>query len=149
MGTENSLIDAALRGWKSNVERADKLFGALSPEQLEQQVAPGKNRLIYLWGHLAAVNDRLLPLLGIGPRLHEELDEPFLTKADKAVANLPSAKAIQKDWDEVNGRLREGFAKFSAGDWLQKHASVSAEDFAKEPHRNRFSVLLSRTNHLA
>jgi len=49
MSTENSLIDAALRGWKSNVERADKLFGALSPEQLEQQVAPGKNRLIYLW----------------------------------------------------------------------------------------------------
>ena len=31
MSTENSLIDAALRGWKSNVERADKLFGALSP----------------------------------------------------------------------------------------------------------------------
>ncbi len=74
MSTENSLIDAALRGWKSNVERVDKLFGTLSPEQLEQQVAPGKNRLIYLWGHLAAVNDGLLPLLGIGERLHPELD---------------------------------------------------------------------------
>jgi len=37
--------------------------------QLEQQVAPGKNRLIYLWGHLTAVNDGLLPLLGIGERL--------------------------------------------------------------------------------
>jgi len=77
MSGENSLIDAALRGWKSNVERADKLFGALSPEQLEQQVAPGKNRLIYLWGHLAAVNDGLLPLLGIGERLHPELDAMF------------------------------------------------------------------------
>ena len=50
---EKSLIDSALRGWKSNVERADKLFGALSPDQLEQEVAPGRNRLIYLWGHLA------------------------------------------------------------------------------------------------
>ena len=59
MSTENLLIDAALRGWKSNVERVDKLFGTLSPEQLDQQVAPGKNRLIYLWGHLAAVNDGL------------------------------------------------------------------------------------------
>jgi hypothetical protein len=48
MSTENSLIDAALRGWKSNVERVDKLFGTLSPEQLEQQVTLGKNRLIYL-----------------------------------------------------------------------------------------------------
>jgi len=26
---EMSLVDSALRGWKSNVERADKLFGAL------------------------------------------------------------------------------------------------------------------------
>jgi len=48
MTTEKSLIDSALRGWKSNVERADKLFEALSPEQLEQEVAPGKNRLIYI-----------------------------------------------------------------------------------------------------
>src|SRR6266403_1590315 len=36
MTTENSLIDSALRGWKSNVERADKLFGSLSPRELEQ-----------------------------------------------------------------------------------------------------------------
>ena len=85
MSTENSLIDAALRGWKSNVERVDKLFGTLSPEQLEQQVKPGKNRLIYLWGHLAAVNDGLLPLLGIGERLHPEFDEMFITKPDSVV----------------------------------------------------------------
>ena len=74
MTTEKSLIDSALRGWKSNVEQADKLFGALSQDQLEQEVAPGRNRLIYLWGHLAAVNDGLLPLLGIGERLHPEFD---------------------------------------------------------------------------
>jgi hypothetical protein len=55
-----SFVDSALRAWKSNVERADRLFGGLSPELLEQEVAPGKNRLIYLWGHLAAVNDGLL-----------------------------------------------------------------------------------------
>jgi hypothetical protein len=70
MTTEKSLIDSAIRGWKSNVERADKLFGGLSSEQLEQEVGPGRNRLIYLWGHLAAANDGLLPLLGIGERLH-------------------------------------------------------------------------------
>ena len=79
MTTERSLIDSALRGWKSNVERADKLFGDLSPGQLEQEVAPGKNRLIYLWGHLAAVNDALLPLLGIGERLHPEFDGMFIS----------------------------------------------------------------------
>ncbi len=34
-------------------------------------------------------------------------------------------------------------------EWLQRHAAVSGEDFAKDPLRNRFSILLSRTNHLS
>src|SRR6201984_148390 len=85
MTTEKSLIDSALRGWKSNVERAEKLFGGLVPGQLEQEVAPGKNRLIYLWGHLAAVNDGLFPLLGIGERLHPELDAMFISKPERSV----------------------------------------------------------------
>jgi DinB superfamily len=146
---EELLLSGALSAWKTNVERADKLFFSLTPEQLGKEIAPGKNRLIYLWGHLTAVHDLMLPLLGLGTRLHAELDEPFLSKADKVVANLPSAEAIKKAWNEVNGKLRDGFAKYATADWLQKHASVSAEDFAKEPHRNRFAVLLSRTNHLS
>jgi len=32
---------------------------------------------------------------------------------------------------------------------LHKHTSVSEEDFAKEPHRNRLNVLTTRTTHLA
>ena len=149
MANEERLLSGALNAWKQNIERADKLFSSLTPEQLERQIAPGKNRLIYLWGHLTAVHDRMLPLLGLGPRLHEELDEPFLTKADKAVANLPSADVIKKAWNEVNGKLRDGFAKLSSAEWLQRHASVSEEDFAKDPLRNRFAILVSRTNHLS
>ena len=109
MSTENSLIDAALRGWKSNVERVDKLFGTLSPEQLEQQVTPGKNRLIYLWGHLAAVNDGLLPLLGIGERLHPELDAMFISKPDRSVELTVTAQSLKSAWDKINQRLWEGF----------------------------------------
>jgi hypothetical protein len=116
---------------------------------LQKEIAPGKNRLIYLWGHLTAVHDRMLPLLGFGPRLHAGLDEIFLTKPDKAVQEIPSAEEIKKSWSEVNGKLRDGFAKLSPADWLQRHADVSAEDFAKEPLRNRFAILLSRTNHLS
>jgi hypothetical protein len=146
---EELLLAVALNAWNTNIERADKLFSSLTPEQLGKEIAPGKNRLIYLWGHLTAVHDLMLPLIGVGPRLHAELDEPFLTKADKAAPDLPSAEVVKKHWSEVNAKLREGFAKFSAADWLQKHTAVSAEDFAKEPHRNRFAILLSRTNHLS
>jgi hypothetical protein len=146
---EELLLAVALNAWNTNIERADKLFSSLTPEQLGKEIAPGKNRLIYLWGHLTAVHDLMLPLIGVGPRLHAELDEPFLTKADKAAPDLPSAEVVKEHWNEVNEKLREGFAKFSAADWLQKHTAVSAEDFAKEPHRNRFAILLSRTNHLS
>jgi DinB superfamily len=146
---EQALVASALGAWKSNLQRADRVFSALSEEQLQKEVAPGKNRLIYLWGHLTAVHDRLLPLLEIGPRLCPEFDGIFITSPDKTVAQLPTAAEIKSAWDEVNSKLLAGFTGFSPAEWLQKHASVSAEDFAKDPSRNRFAVLLSRTNHLA
>jgi len=149
MTNEELLVTAALNAWKTNIDRADKLFLALTPEQLEKEIAPGKNRLIYLWGHLTAVHDRMLPLLGFGPRLHPQFDDIFLSKPDRSVQNIPSAEEIKKSWNEVNGKLRDAFAKLSPTEWLQKHADVSAEDFAKEPLRNRFAVLVSRTGHVS
>jgi hypothetical protein len=149
MATERSLIDSALRGWKSNVERADKVFGALSPGELEQEVAPGRNRLIYLWGHLAAVNDTLLPLLGIGERLHPEFDAMFVSNPDKSLQLTISAESLKTAWQEINQKLWDGFATFSPSDWTQRHTAVSEGDFEREPHRNRFTVLLGRTVHLA
>src|ERR1700761_8736072 len=86
MMPEQALVTAALNAWKSNTERADRLFSPLSEEQLQKEVAPGKNRLIYLWGHLTAVHDRMLPLLDFGPRLHPEFDPLFLTNPDRVVA---------------------------------------------------------------
>jgi hypothetical protein len=104
---------------------------------------------VYLWGHLIAVHDGMLPLLGLGQRMHPELDATFLTERDKAVSELPSAAELKHCWDEVNGRLLEGFSEFSASDWAGRHTAVSEEDFASNPLRSRLSVLLSRTNHLA
>src|SRR5258705_11123049 len=75
---ETRLINSALRAWNSNADRIDKFFGAVSPEQLEQEIAPGRNRLIYLWGHTAALNDGLSPLMGLRPRLHPEMAVMFV-----------------------------------------------------------------------
>jgi DinB superfamily len=147
--SEQALVTAAVNSWKLNIERADRLFSPLTEEQLLKEVAPGKNRLIYLWGHLTAVHDRMLPLLVLGARLHPEYDPLFITSPDKAAPTLPAATELKKAWDEVNGRLLAGFESLSAVDWLKKHASVSDEDFAKDPQRNRFSVLLSRTTHIS
>jgi hypothetical protein len=147
--TEELLIASAIHSWKQNVERATKAFSGLTDRQLQIEVAPGKNRLLYLWGHLTAVHDAMLPLLGLGNRLHPELDAAFVRAADKAVDGLPTLSVLRDCWDEVNGELLKAFEKFTASDWAGKHTAVSEEDFAANPIRNRLSVLLSRTNHLS
>jgi hypothetical protein len=149
MTTETRLIDSALRNWKSNIDRTTKFFSSLSEEQLLQEIAPGKNRLIYLWGHLAAVNDALLPLLEIGPRLHPELDPLFLSNPDRFTPETLSSAELKRIWNEINESLWTAFSKWSASEWLQKHTAVSEEDFVREPHRNRFTILLGRTSHLS
>lgn len=148
MSVEATMLDAALRGWKQNIERAEKFFSGKSDEQLQAHIAPGKNRLIYLWGHLTAVHDALLPLLGLGERLHPELDAIYITSPDGAETTL-SAAALKQAWDEINAALDAAFAKLTPADWIERHTSVSPEDFAKEPHRNRFTILLGRTAHIA
>ena len=149
MTSDQQFIDSALRAWKSNVERAENFFNALSAEHLLQQVAPGRNRLIYLWGHLAAADDALLPLLGVGSKLHPELDAIFLTNPDRSATSLPSATEIKQAWDEIHNALWSAFNKLSAADWLAKHTAVSDDEFVREPHRNRYTVILSRTSHIA
>jgi hypothetical protein len=146
--TETALASAAVKAFQLNQARATKFFSALTLEQFETRVAPGKNRLIYLWGHLIAVNDAMFPLLGFGERLRPEFDDIFLKSPDGA-ATLPSVAEINAAGNEINGKLLAAFEALAPAQWLERHTSVSEEDFAKEPHRNRFSVLLSRTSHIA
>jgi len=149
MEQQQQLVKAALLAWEANIKRATNLFNGYTEEQLFTEIAPGKNRPVYLLGHMVAVHDRLLPLLGLGERLYPQLDDAFINNPDKAVAELPAVEELRAYWANVNQKLNERFQELTPAEWLQKHTQVSDEEVAKEPHRNRFSVLLSRTNHLA
>ena len=142
-------VQVAINSWRLVLERTNKALSNLTDDQLLKEVAPGKNRVIYLWGHLTAVHDAMFPILGLGERLHPELDAIFISSPDKAGAQLPPVGELRKYWDEVNGKLLSQFASLSADEWLQRHRSMSEEDYAKDPIRNRLAVLLSRTNHLS
>ena len=64
MPTEEMLYGTALNSWKVVIDRFTKVITPLSDEQLERQVAAGRNRLRYLVGHLTAIHAehfRLLP----------------------------------------------------------------------------------------
>jgi hypothetical protein len=149
MTAEQILVDAALRAWKFNIDRVEKSFAALTDEQLETRLAPGRNRLLYLLGHIAAVHDRMLPLLGAGERRHPELDAVFLEEADTGSGSPVATSALKDILVDTDRALWDAFTKWTPAEWLSRHTAVSAEDFAKEPHRNKVSVLLSRNSHLA
>lgn len=143
------IVKMVLDAWYSKIKDADKVLDMLSDEQLMHEISPGRNRGIYLLGHLTAVHDRLVPLLDLGERLYPDLDEPFLTQPDKTVANLPSASILRQEWKNTNEILAHHFNSMEPDDFFRKHNAVSVEAFEKEPHRNRLNVIISRTNHLA
>ncbi len=149
MDNQQLLVRIALDAWNLNVKRTTDAFNGFTDEQMFIEIAPGRNRLVYLLGHLTAVDDRMLPLLSLGNRQYEQLDEAFITNPDRAIAGLPAITDLRTYWANINDVLTSHFNQLTPGDWLQRHTSISEEDFVKEPHRNRLSVLISRTNHIS
>jgi hypothetical protein len=142
-------IKMALDGWHGQIKATNSIFDKLSDEQLMQEVAPGRNRGIYLLGHLVAVHDMMLPLLMLGDPQYPELHHTFVDLPDKAVADLPSIGDLKAQWVAQNEKTTALFAGLSPDEWFSRHSNISQQDFEKEPHRNRLNVLLVRTNHLS
>ena len=144
----NLFLSTSLNTWELSLKRATGFFDTCTDADLLQPIVPGKNRVIYLLGHLAAVHDRMFPLLGLGERLYPHLDDLFVTNPDNPAASYPAIHELREAWSTVNNRLTETFRNWSPEEWLQKHTAVSDADFAKEPHRNRLSVVLNRAGHV-
>ena len=107
MSYEQLTVRMATASWKNTVGRADKAFSTLPEEQLLREVAPGKNRIIYLLGHLTAINDGMHTILGIGERLHPELDSIFISEPDRSTEDLPSIPDLMKHWeDEIQAKAK-------------------------------------------
>lgn len=149
MTTEQIYVKMALSGWESTIRRSDALFQSLGDQQLMTEIAPGRNRGIYLLGHLIAVHDGLPVILGLGESRYPGLKAVFLDNPDKSGQEMPSIPELRQQWAETNSRLAGLFSSLQPAEWFQRHMSVTPDDFVKEPWRNRLNVLLSRTNHLA
>lgn len=149
MTSQELMLNTAIANWKLIVKRASGLFDGLSEEQFYTEIAPGKNRPIYLLGHLTAVNDAMLPLLGLGERQYPELEAIFIKAPDKSVDELPSLGQLKRYWAELNALLLERFAGLTAEEWIERHTAMTEEEYAADPGRNRFNILLNRTNHMA
>jgi hypothetical protein len=147
MEAKQLIVKSVLDAWNSRIETANKLVESFTDEDLQKEVSPGRNRGVYLLGHLALVHDKMLPLLNFEAQHYAHLDDAFLNKPDKSV-ELPSVKEVRAIWKNANSKLSEHFNKLSPEEWFQKHSAVSAEDFVKEPHRNRINVVMGRISHM-
>ncbi|MDI9877819.1 DinB family protein [Flectobacillus longus] len=142
-------IKIVLDGFKRSLKSASKLLNELPENDLLQEIVPTKNSGHYLLGHLIAVHDNMLPLLGLRDSLYPELMEVFIKKPDKSGLLKPSIAQLKQQWEEVHQLLVTHLESLTDEQWFEKHTAVSDEDFATEPHRNRLNVVLSRSNHLS
>ena len=148
MTTTQTSVKMMLDRWNGAMKSCDDLLHALTDEQLQQEIAPGKNRGIYLLGHLIAVHDDMLRLLGMGEKAYPQLVHAFIESPDKAVAELPALKDLRQFWEEQKHDLKGRFEALQSEAWFERHTAVSESDFVNEPHRNKLNILLTRTTHL-
>ena len=84
-----------LTAWDAQNNQLNKLIDELTNEQWQKEIAPGKNRGIYLLGHLIAVSDAMLPILDFGKNLFPELHPVFIKNPDKKNQDIPTIDGIQ------------------------------------------------------
>ena len=149
MEQQQVFVQMAFKSWNIHVNNASKFLDALPDESFLREIAPGKNRVIYLVGHLIAVNDTMISLFGLGERLYAHLDEAFVSNPDRSGLPMPEISTLKADWTRSNEVLTNYFNQMPVADWFNKHSAMTDEDLVKEPGRNKLSVLINRTNHLA
>jgi len=91
-------VKAAISAWQTWVDRSTRMLNELTDEQLQKEIAPGKNRGIYLVGHLAAVNDAIPEILGLGKKDYPELRAIFLDAPDKTVEKIINYQLLIINW---------------------------------------------------
>ncbi|WP_183559712.1 DinB family protein [Mucilaginibacter sp. SP1R1] len=140
-------IKIAVSNWDLQNTRLNNLLDKLTDDQLIASTAPGRNSGVYLLGHLTAVSDGMFTFLELGDRLYPQLDQIFVKNPENSGLEKPSIIELKGYWNEVNNLLKQKMKTMQPTDWFTKHSAISADDFAKEPHRNKLNILINRTNH--
>ena len=148
MNSTDIILKMVFDRWNASLKAWDKLLSELSDEQLQKEIAPGKNRGVYLLGHVIAVHDDMLVLLDMGERLYPDWHQTFIDSPDKAVPQIPSVQELRDSWSNQCEVIKQRLENLSPDDWFDRHTAVSAEDFVKEPHRNKLNIIITRTSHL-
>jgi DinB superfamily len=141
------IITQIINNWKAQNKAVTSFINKYEDSVYLKEVAAGRNRAVYIFGHLIASSDNLLPMFGLGESLFPAFPELFAKNPDRTFADLPTIAELRQAWETINNTLTEHFNNMSIADWLSRHSRVSEEDFALDPLRNKLNVLISRTIH--
>ena len=148
MTTTELFVKMVSDRWYGSLKNWNSILDSHTDEDLQKEIAPGRNRGIYLLGHMIAVHDDMLILLDMGDKLYPELHRPFIEMPDKAPDQIPPAPELRKFWVTQCEVLKEKCDRLTPEEWLEKHTAVPAAEFANEPHRNKLNIIITRTSHL-
>jgi len=143
------LVNMVLTNWNLQNSKLANILNSFSNEQLAAETAPNRNTGIYIVGHLIAVSDGILPLLGFQDKLYPSLQHIFIDNADKAGIDFPSLATLKNNFEAVNQTLQQHFLQTAPIECFTKHLAITDEEFVKEPYRNKLNVMINRTNHLS
>jgi uncharacterized damage-inducible protein DinB len=145
MENKNITIKMVLSAWNNGQEKINKLLGS-SDEELLMPVAEGRNKVSWIIGHMAAVNDSMFTILGLGNKVNTELYDHFSNQSKDNKA--PDLVTIRNYWKDTSSELTKKINSIKEEEWFERHMSVSPEDFIKEPHRNKLNVVFTRIMHV-
>jgi uncharacterized damage-inducible protein DinB len=144
-----TILNICLLQWDLNNKRIQKILDTISDENFNKPILPGGNSPAWILGHLVDEDDSLLELLGIGKRKFPDLKDIYHHERGNNQTGLLTKTEITAKWKEILPTLDAAFKAWSENEWLSRHTKVSEGDFAKEPHRNKLNVMLSRVTHKA
>jgi uncharacterized damage-inducible protein DinB len=142
-------LDICLLQWTTNNKRIQKVFASMESQNFDRPIVTGGNSPSWILGHLVDTDDALLEILGVGPRLYPDLAKIYHEDPSTNQNGHLDSEELQKRWQAILARMKEGTKGWTDADWLSRHTLVSEEDFRKEPHRNKLNVMLSRVTHKA
>ncbi|SDG18111.1 DinB family protein [Epilithonimonas hungarica] len=146
---QDLFITIILKNWLLQVKRGKVLLDGISEDEIMKEVAPGKNRGIYIVGHIIAYHDLMGEILGYGKRKYPQLQPIFIEAADKSGLEMPGYAELKALYEDVHKHIAEQLEVLPTEQWYQRHEAMTDEDFKKDPTRNKLNVLVSRISHLA
>lgn len=149
MDDKEIMVKMVLDRWNALNSIVDNQLDKLSDHELEADIVPGKNRGIYLLGHLITVHDAMIPLLQLGTAQYPHLTEIFLNSPDKFIDQIPKTQELRVIWKLQSSILTNLFNGITVDEWFARQGAVHEEDFKLEPHRNNLNIVLIRLSHLS